>query len=141
MDHEKQSFERVQPLARVASSLPAPTYNLTRILLAASPSGSVFVPIRSMQYLAVIDAEEIIFVDSQYRRWVEIAWHHFHPGGRQSLTDAVPYEAVFYTAGADATQRRLLGDFHAALNLLDARRRPTENGVVLPLRGMGEEPA
>jgi hypothetical protein len=136
MDYEKQSFERMQPVARAESALPAATYNLTRILLAASASGSVFVPIRSMQYLAVIDAEEIIFVDGQYRRWVEVAWRRFHPGGRQSLTDAVPYEALFYTAGADATQRRLLSDFHVALNQLDTRRRPTGSGVVLPLRGL-----
>ncbi len=73
MDYIPESFEREQALAQEESTLPADSYNLTRILLAASATRCVFVPIRSMQYLAVVDAEEIIFVDSQYKRWVEIA--------------------------------------------------------------------
>jgi len=77
MDRNLESFQREQPLAQMASALPATTYNLTRILLTASSTGCVFVPIRSMQYLAVVDAEEIIFVDSQHKRWGEVAWQRF----------------------------------------------------------------
>lgn len=133
MDHDTESFEREQPLQRVVSALPASTYNLTRILLAASASGCVFVPIRTMQYLAVIDQEEIIFVDSQHKRWVEVAWQCFQPRARAALDEPVAYEAVFYTADAPATQRRLQADFHAALALLAKRRRPAAPAHVLPL--------
>jgi len=133
MDYEAESFEREQPREQVASALPAATYNLTRILLAASTSGCVFVPIRSMQYLAVIDQEEIIFVDSQHKRWVEVAWRRFKSQARAALDEPVAYEAVFYTPDGAATQRRLQADFHAALALLANRRRPAAAAHVLPL--------
>lgn len=133
MDYESESFEREQPLARVPANLPAATYNLTRILLVHSATGCVFVPIRNMQYMAVIDAEEIIFVDSQYKRWVEVAWQGFRPQARTGLDEPVAYEAVYYTPEGRETQRRLQGDFHAALAQLAARQRPTSTAHVLPL--------
>ena len=135
MDNDRESFERGQPLARAESALPAATYNLTRILLAHSPNGCVFVPIRSMQYMAVIDHEEIIFVDSQYKRWVEVAWREFRPQARGALDEPVAYQAVFYTSGGEETQRRLRGEFHAALALLAARRPSAAPARILPLRG------
>lgn len=129
---EKISFERVQPLAEVESMLPAATYNLTRTLLAASRTGCVFVPIRAIQYLAVIDREEIIFVDSQYRRWVEVAWRRFAPQARASLDEPVAYQAVFYEAGGAALQRRLQGEIHKALLQLDVRQRSHGGAHILP---------
>ncbi len=50
-----------------------------------------------MQYLAVVDRKEIIFVDSQYKRWVEVARHRFRPQAREALDEPVAYEAMFYT--------------------------------------------
>ncbi len=128
-----ESFEREQALAQEESTLPATSYNLTRILLAASATRCVFVPIRSMQYLAVVDAEEIIFVDSQYKRWVEVAWRCFKPQVRMALDEPVAYQAVFYTPEGRDVHRRLQRDFHAALTLLDARRRPSAPGRLLSL--------
>jgi hypothetical protein len=122
MDYATESFERGPELTRTACALPAASYNLSRILLAQSRTGSVFVPMRGMQYLAVIDAEEIIFVDSQYKRWVEVAWRGFKPQARAALDEAVAYQAVFYTPEGADTQRRIQGEFHAALKLLAARR-------------------
>jgi hypothetical protein len=133
MDYTPETFEREQPVAQEDSALPAASYNLTRILLAASPTRCVFVPIRSMQYLAVVDAEEIIFVDSQHKRWVEVAWQGFKPQAREALDEPVAYRAVFYTPDGRETQRRLQADFHAALALLDTRRRPTSPAHILPL--------
>jgi hypothetical protein len=117
-----ETFERGQVRAQARMALPAATYNLTRILLAGSPNGCVFVPIRPMQYMAVIDQEEIIFVDGQYKRWVAVAWRAFRPGDRASLEDAVAYEAAYYTIEGAALQPRLQAEFHRALELLDARR-------------------
>ena len=133
MDYAAESFERGPELARAPSSLPAATYNLTRILLAASKAGCVFVPMRGMQYMAVVDAEEVIFVDSQFKRWVEVSWRAFKPQARAALDEAVAYQAVFYTAQGADTQRRLQGEFHAALELLASRRQPTAPAHVLPL--------
>lgn len=135
MDHSLESFERGQPLSQVDSALPATTYNLTRILLAARPKGCMFVPLRGMQYLAVVDREEIIFVDSQYKRWVEVAWRRFRPQAREALDEPVAYEAVFYTPEGADTQRRIQGEFHKALMLLDSRRPAAGAAHILPLPG------
>jgi hypothetical protein len=137
MTYEPESFEREKALARMTMALPAATYNLTRILLAASERDCVFVPIRGMQYLAVVDAEEIIFVDSQYKRWVEVAWQDFKPQARAALDEPVAYEAVFYSPEGSATQRRLQGEFHAALTIL-AERRPRATARILTLRRQGQ---
>ena len=80
-------------LNREGRTLPAPVYNLAKTLIARSASGIVFVPIRSMQYLAILDREEFVFVDGQHKSWIEIAWQHFRPQVRASLDEAVPYEA------------------------------------------------
>jgi hypothetical protein len=137
MDHSRESFERGQPLGEQDAALPAATYNLTRILLANSPNNCVFVPIRAMQYMAVIDREEIIFVDSQYKRWVEVAWRRFNPQARAALDEAVAYQAVFYTPEGRDLQRRIQAEFHKALALLDSRRPAPGAASVLPLRKGG----
>lgn len=82
-------------LQREARQPPAAVYNTAHLLLEHNPDGVVFVPVRSMQYLAVIDHEEIIFLDSENKSWVEIAWQNFRPQARTTLTDAVPYESVY----------------------------------------------
>jgi len=123
MDYGAETFERGPELVRSALALPAATYNLSRILLTQSANACVFVPMRGMQYMAVIDAEEIIFVDSQYKRWVEVAWRSFQPHARNALDEAVAYQAVFYTPDGSDTQRRLQGEFHAAMTLLASRRQ------------------
>jgi hypothetical protein len=134
MNYGQESFERGQPLMRTAATLPAETYNLTRTQLAASVTGCVFVPIRSMQYLAVIDQEEIIFVDGQIKRWVALAWQGFKSRERSALDQPVAYEAVYYTEDGPDTQRRLLGEFHTALMLLSSRCRPETPASILPYR-------
>lgn len=125
---------RDQPLEREARTLPAATYNLACSLRARSPSGVLFVPIRSMQVLAILDPEEFVFLDSQYRNWVEIAWQGFRPGRRQALDEPVPFEVVYYQAGGRQTMQRLQGEFHAALQILAARDRVDGPARVLKFR-------
>jgi hypothetical protein len=133
-------FERTAELAREPRMLPAATYNLAHTLLARA-GDCLFVPIRSMQYLAVLDREEFIFVDSQQRRWIQIAWVDFQPGARSAIEDRVPYEAVYYCEEGAALMQRLQGEFHRALQLLDERARPHESAEILRFapRG-GDEP-
>lgn len=134
MATSRETFERGPVLDSLDSALPAATYNLTRILLSASPTSCVFVPIRAMQYLAVIDREEIIFVDSQYRRWVEVAWRDFNAQARDSLEAAVSYRVVFHTPEGRETQRRLQAELPKALALLDERRPASGGARVLALK-------
>ncbi len=125
------SFERERAWARSDAMLPAATYNLARALLAASRTGNVFVPIRAMQYLAVIDPEEIIFVDGQYKRWVAVAWRGFRPQARAALDEAVAYQAVYYDPDGDQIQRRLQSEIHKAVAQRVTRQRPHGGAHIL----------
>jgi hypothetical protein len=111
--------------------LPAVVYNTAHLLLEHSREGVVFVPIRSMQYLAVIDHEEIIFLDSEHKSWVEIAWQNFRPQRRSSLDEPVPYEAVYYNPEAAETMKRLLSEFPPALKVLAAKDAPATGARVI----------
>ena len=114
---------RDQELASETRHLPATTYNRALTLLARSPAGNLFVPIRAMQYLAILDDEEWVFLDGARKCWVDIAWHHFRPQARVSLDDPVAYEAVFYQADARDLMVRLLAELPRALHDLAKKER------------------
>ncbi|HEX9626617.1 MAG TPA: hypothetical protein VGA00_06740 [Acidiferrobacterales bacterium] len=117
-----ETFYRPPELAREARSLPADTYNLARLLLKHSGAQCLFVSIRSMLYLAVVDAEEIVFVDGAAGRMMELSWQSFRPQSRAALSDPVPYEAVYYSTAGRALMGRLQSEFHKALVQLEGRR-------------------
>lgn len=114
---------RDQELACETRYLPAATYNLALTLLARSATGNLFVPIRAMQYLAILDAEEWVFLDGERKCWVDIAWRHFRPQARTSLDEPVEYEAVFYQANARDLMVRLLAELPRALHDLAKKAR------------------
>lgn len=130
----RETFYRGPALARSRRSMPGQTYNVTRILLARAGAGHVFVPIRSMQYLAIVEAQEFNFVHREGRREIEISWQDFAPGAREALDAPVPYDAVFHHEGASATMQRLQAEFQKALALAAERSAPSDPGVVLALR-------
>ena len=130
--YTEETFYRPEEQAREPRHLPAETYNLAHLLLARAPQGCVFVPIRSMQYLAVLDRDEFIFVDRERRRWVEIAWQHFRPGERAALDEPVAYEAVYYSIDAQAIMKRLQGEFLKALRDQQGREPKRARARVLP---------
>jgi hypothetical protein len=116
----------------VPARLPASTYNLAHTLLARAGK-CLFVPIRSLQYMAVLDTEEFIFVDSQNKAWVELAWQHFRPQARSALNEPVPFEIVRYAPQASETMKRLPAEFYQALKVLAERDLPQHDARVLPL--------
>jgi hypothetical protein len=113
---------RATPLFQESRTLPAATYNLARVLQARSPKGVAFVPIRSMQVLAIVDATEFVFLDSQYKSWVMLAWQGFHPNARTALDAPVPFDCVHYEDTAQDAMRRLVHEFHRALERLAAKQ-------------------
>ncbi|TXH74569.1 hypothetical protein [Thiobacillus sp.] len=135
----EERFYREQEIARLPAFLPAATYNLAHTLLARAEK-CLFVPIRSLQYMAVLDAEEFIFVDSQNKAWVELAWQHFHPQARTSLDERVPFEVVHYLPQATETMKRLPGEFHQALLLLAGRQKPDAPASVIALQPTDRKP-
>lgn len=128
----EERFYREQEIARLSAFLPAATYNLAYTLLARAGK-CLFVPIRSLQYMAVLDAEEFIFVDSQNKAWIELAWQHFRPQVRTALDEPVPFEIVHYLPQAGETMKRLPSEFHKALQVLATRNLPHQDARVLPL--------
>jgi hypothetical protein len=122
---------RDAPLAHEPRSLPAAEYKLARILQARSTSGVAFVPIRSMQVLAILDAEEFVFVDSQYKQLAVLAWQRFRPQQRDSLDQPVPFEAMYYRADAALLQNRLQPELFKAMQVLARRGGATGPAQVL----------
>lgn len=133
----QESFYRGNPLKSEARTLPGQTYNLAYTLLKKSGEASLFVPIRNMQYLAVLDAEEFIFVDGIAGRAVNIAWQAFKPSGRGSLADPVPYTSVYYHADAEEIMKRLQAEFFKALQLLAERQKLDSDAHLLPFPSKG----
>ncbi len=117
----REQFRRGGAIGCRVTRLPASIYNRMRLILRRCERDCVFVPIRSMQYQAVIDEEEVIFVDGLGPRMVEIAWQDFRPQDRSALDEPVPYQIVVYHEKAQDTLRRLQAEFGAALRQLEQR--------------------
>jgi hypothetical protein len=132
--HQRETFYRGDELQRSRRTMPARTYNLTRILLSRQADRAVFVPIRSMQYLAIVEAAEFNFVHSEARREIDICWQHFSPRERAALDDPVGYDAVYFSRAADDTMRRLQGEFARALELMASRSVPAGGSAVIELK-------
>ena len=110
-------------LIREPRHLPAATYNLAFTLLARNGTGSLFIPIRAMQYMAILDAEELIFLDGERKCWVDFSWRDFRPQARASLEDPVAYEAVYYRADPENLMSRLQAELPRALQALAAKSK------------------
>ena len=131
------SFERGEEIGREGRQLPAEHYNKIRLLYSRAGGNPLFVPLRGMQYLAIIDSEEIVFVDSLHKSQVAIAWTDFRPQGRSRLDDAVPYVARYYSPDTLQIMPRLQSEFLVALRQLrDRQSKPqTAKVIILPARG------
>lgn len=130
---------REDPILRETRQLPAEVYNSAHRLLARSIlSGGkpcVFVPIRSMQYLAVIDQEEIVFVDRELPSQVQIAWQSFLRQARSALDQPIEFEVSFYTVDSLGIMARLMSEFPRAMQAMAGRDRVGEPAAVLPFPG------
>lgn len=143
-----ETFFRPPEWKQHTSTLPAALLNAAQLLFMRSQSDYLFVPIRSMQYLAVVNRDETIFVDSQAYavqdgvggRLVVIAWQPLPTGQRTSLSGPVPCSFIFYRAGLAEIQRRLLGEYEHALRLLGERARdrvtPLQGACIIPFRNL-----
>ena len=120
-------------LQREPRQLPAAVYNTAHLLLNHSKEGVVFVPIRSMQYLAILDHEEFVFVDGANKSLIDIAWQHFNPHTRSALDEPVSCAAVYYHPAAADIMLRLQSEFPRALRSLAAKDKLDEPGKIIKL--------
>ncbi len=132
---------RDEEISRESRRLPASTYNLAITLLARCGGGHLFVPIRSLQYMAIIDAEEFVFIDGERKCWIDIAWQDFKRHDREALDQPVAYQAVFYRAhpaGTAGIMARLQSEFPLALRAL-ADKTPIRGAThIIPFRRSGK---
>jgi hypothetical protein len=146
----RETFFRPPEHARERSALPAPLYNNLQAVFRRAGRASLFIPIRAMQFQAVAEREEIVFVDShggyahqngEGGRLIRIAWRLPSAASRESLDTPVPCEIVYYFSGLQETQRRLMSELPPVLKQILQRHREKEipsRGVrVVPLRPSG----
>ena len=120
----RQTFFRPEVVARERVNIRADLFNRCRLVLNHSETDCAFIPVRSMQIQAVISQDEIIFVDNHgYRvqddqggRIIVLAWGLGNAGQRESLTDPVPIEIIYFHENLRDIHRRLMGEFPAALD-------------------------
>ncbi len=114
--HDTQSFFTPEPFFCVKSTILARSYNLAQVLLKRSQSDHVFIPIRSLQYLAIIEMNAIWFVDSlayatrgeEGGRLVTISWHPvITDGQRDGLIQPLENRVIFYQQDRKEIQSRL----------------------------------
>ena len=143
----KETFFRPPALLREPLTIPAGLYNRCRLLHTRSELPHLFVPIRSMQFLAVIDREETIFVDNQggYAvqdgvggRLIVLAWQFTLAQARASLNAPMEMELVHYREGGRELHRRIMSEFPPALEHLSEKLAEPGNssgeGLILPFR-------
>ena len=129
-----ESFFRGDEIGHTPSTLPARIYNLAHLLIQHSGNGCVFVPIRTMQYLAVLDSEEYIFVDREHPHDIQLAWRNFKSNARTDLSQPVPFEVVFYHDHGHQIMLRLHSEFaHALKRFAEKQPHSTEPAKVIPL--------
>jgi hypothetical protein len=141
-----ETFFRPAEVDREQLNLPAQLFNRCVLLLNRSITRNVFVPVRTMQYQAVIDTDEIIFVDNQgYAvrdgkggRLIVMAWQMPMHQSRDSLTEPIPIQVVYYINRGHDIHRRLIGEFTKALDLYEERLKSSDNAeqqaVILPFQ-------
>ncbi|RMG58953.1 MAG: hypothetical protein D6717_02155 [Gammaproteobacteria bacterium] len=135
-------LERGEPCACRQTTLPAELFRRIRHQLRRQQGRSVFIPIRSMQYLAVIDEEEVVFVDGMVKHRIEIAWRAFRPQDCAAVGDPVPFEECHYSPAGQEMAPRLLREFSTALRSFEERTEGTPDGLaaVVPLIVRGGDP-
>ena len=124
-------FFRPDELACERLTIPASLYNQCRLMLSRCQYDHIFVPVRTMQIQAVIDQEEVIFVDNQAYavregeggRLIRLAWKFRRDQEREGLTEPAPIDLIYYDDKARALHTRLIGEFKKALDSLEQRAR------------------
>jgi len=145
--HDSQSFFTPDAFFCQQTRLLSQTYNLAHVLLNRSDTKHLFVPIRSMQYLAIIEKDAFWFVDSlayavrgdEGGRLIRVSWHPvIRAGERTGLNQNMDCRVIFYGKDMRDIQNRLNKEFYESMQLMDQRHRDSfqqQSAVsILPLR-------
>ncbi len=134
--HDTQSFFKPDEFLYLNSCIPSNVYNLAHTLLKRGHSNHLFVPIRSLQYLAIIEMNAFWFVDSmayatrdgEGGRLIRISWHPLTAiSQRKSLSDNMDCRVIFYGNDMQDVQKRLVYEFYQAMQQIDQRQKGAMN--------------
>ncbi len=145
--HDTQSFFTPDEFFCQESRLLSKTYNLAHVLLKRSQSDYIFVPIRPLQYLAILEKNAFWFVDSldyavrgdEGGRLIRISWHPLlHANQREGLTQNMDFRIIFYGKDMSEIQNRLNNELYQSMRLIDQRHSESLNTdckiSILPLK-------
>ncbi|VAW69508.1 hypothetical protein MNBD_GAMMA10-3181, partial [hydrothermal vent metagenome] len=130
--HDTQSFFTPDEFFYQQNCILSKTYNLAHTLLKRSQSTHLFIPIRSLQYLAIIEMNAFWFVDSlayatrgdEGGRLIRISWQPLvSPNQRESLVQNMDCRVIFYGGDMQKTQNRLGNEFYRAMQQIDQRHK------------------
>ncbi|OOZ09552.1 hypothetical protein, partial [Solemya velum gill symbiont] len=142
-----QTFFRPDEIGRFEWMLPADIYNLLTLIRRDSDGNTVFIALREMQFLAVIDTDEVFFVDGNGEylysgdeggRVIKLAMRTFRPSERDAVTDPVPCEVVCYSPDAESLfKMRIIGALEPEMRKYRSVRQPlpVQKANIIPLGG------
>ncbi|MGD2119149.1 MAG: hypothetical protein PVG66_12370 [Chromatiales bacterium] len=115
--------------ARESALIHTSCYNLAQSILERSELPYVPVSIDSMQYLAIIELNDIWFADTSSRishddqpgYRIMLSWHPHLAESRSEQDQHIAMEVTYYAPELEQLQQRLTGEFYKALMLLDAK--------------------
>lgn len=141
----KESYFRPDVVYTADTTTSAHIFNQYRLLSRHMQGNCVFVPIRDLQYQAVLTRDEVIFIDALGGfaldeqgvggRLINIAWR-WQGKGRESLVERVPLKVLFYREALEDIQRQLLSSFPAAMRakLKGSQGSTIEHCKILPFK-------
>lgn len=130
--HTRETFLRRPAVNSQSFKLAATIYNTLRLLFLRNQEQPVFVPVRSLQYQAVIDRDEVLWIDSLGGygycdgvggRLITLAWQGLQQS-RHALHQPVILQRVDYQAGLDEVQRRLCSELGRSLQQQLDKQQP-----------------
>ncbi len=110
-------------LSNTPRSLPATTYRCLRLLIHRL-SLPLFIPLRPLQILAIVDDHEVIFLHPQEKRHALIRWHDFQTQCRDNLEAPVAFMSTRYYPDDDQWEFRLPVEFDHALSIFGQNHLP-----------------
>lgn len=109
-------------------------YNKAHLLLARQ-SPPIFVPLRNVSLMAILQPHEWVFCDYIGGRIAVTIWHDFRPQERDSLDEPVSCRMDLFSPGAEIALKRLPMEFAHGLEVALAKTAPRTDAKIVPLNG------
>ncbi|NDU89280.1 MAG: hypothetical protein G3I08_05260 [Ferrovum sp.] len=116
----KLTVEYGTPILSEMRGMLAATYRSFHGLVHRADS-PLFLPIRSLQVLAILEHHEITFLHQDNKQRALLRWIHFRPQDRLDLQSPVQFEVHYYHPQGLELKVRLPAEFERALAQLEEK--------------------